>query len=169
MGFRKEAQHFARYTHAIDFASPSSPETVDRLIRNSEGSSKSFTALAEMRRVREAALDGLIEALEPRKNFCAAHSASDGMFFAFVAMIKTAARNALLHPYPGTKLLGDDADAFEFLGVQGEDERRVVTWCSGCYARADRKRLTAQLSAAIEKYPQTIFILPDGDFWGEWS
>ncbi|KAG8927932.1 hypothetical protein FRC01_006706 [Tulasnella sp. 417] len=145
-GYRNEVKHFSRFTHRVDLTDQS---IVDRLIRNS-GTSKSYIALMELRREREAALDGIIEALEPKKHFCLSHSSSDTMFFAFISMIKTAARNALLEPCPLCN------DAFEFLGLQGTDERRTVTWCSTCYSKADKARLTNQLQAAIERYPQTI-------------
>ncbi|KAG8918085.1 hypothetical protein FRC00_012887 [Tulasnella sp. 408] len=157
-GYRNEVKHFSRFTHRVDLTDQN---IVDRLIRNS-GTSKSYMALMELRREREAALDGLIEALEPKKHFCLSHSSSDTMFFAFISMIKTAARNALLEPCPIC------LDAFEFLGLQGTDETRTVTWCSTCYSKANKEKLTNQLQAAIERYPQTISILPDGDFWGQW-
>ncbi|KIO26630.1 hypothetical protein M407DRAFT_24074 [Tulasnella calospora MUT 4182] len=145
-GYRNEAKHFSRFMHRVDLKDQS---IVDRLIRNS-GSSKSYMALMELRREREAALDGIIEALEPKKHFCLSHSSSDTMFFAFISMIKTAARNALLEPCPTC------IDAFEFLGLQGTDEKRTVTWCSTCYSKADKAKLTNQLQAAVERYPQTI-------------
>ncbi|KAG9048138.1 hypothetical protein FS837_000709 [Tulasnella sp. UAMH 9824] len=145
-GYRNEVKHFSRFMHRVDLTDQS---IVDRLIRIS-GSTKSYTALMELRREREAALDGIIEALEPKKHFCLSHSSSDTMFFAFISMIKTAARNALLEPCPTC------LDAFEFLGLQGTDEKRTVTWCSTCYSKADKAKLTNQLEAAIERYPQTI-------------
>ncbi|KAG8912260.1 hypothetical protein FRC00_004882 [Tulasnella sp. 408] len=145
-GYRNEAKHFSRFTHRVDLTDQT---VVDKLIRNS-GSSKSYMALMELRREREAALDGIIEALEPKKHFCLSHSSSDTMFFAFISMIKTAARNALLEPCPAC------LDAFEFLGLQGTDERRTVTWCSTCFSKANKEKLTNQLQAAIERYPQTI-------------
>ncbi|KIO15379.1 hypothetical protein M407DRAFT_35058 [Tulasnella calospora MUT 4182] len=158
-GWRKEVKHFSRFTHKVDLADQS---IVDRLIRNS-GSSKSYIALTELRRQRETALDGIIEAIEPRKHFCLSHSSSDTMFFAFISMMKAAARSALLEPRPTCN------DAFEFLGLQGTDENRTVTWCSTCYSKADKARLTNQLKAAINRYPQTISIMPDGDAWAQWT
>ncbi|KAG8927931.1 hypothetical protein FRC01_006705, partial [Tulasnella sp. 417] len=95
-GYRKGVKHFSRFLHRVDLADQT---MVDRLIRIS-GSSKSYIALTELRRERETALDGIIEALEPRKHFCVSHSSSDTMFFAFISLMKTAARNALLEPLP---------------------------------------------------------------------
>ncbi|KIO26631.1 hypothetical protein M407DRAFT_24075 [Tulasnella calospora MUT 4182] len=154
-GYRREVKHFSRFMHKMDLTDQS---IVDRLIRNS-GSSKSYVALTELRRQRETALDGIIEALEPRKHFCLSHSSSDAMFFAFISMMKTAARSALLEPRPTCN------DAFEFLGLQPTDENRTVTWCSTCYSKADKAKLTNQLKVAIERYPQTISIMPDKDAW----
>ncbi|KAG8912261.1 hypothetical protein FRC00_004883 [Tulasnella sp. 408] len=157
-GWRRQVTHFSRFMHRVNLADQS---IVDRLIRSS-GSSKSYIALTELRHQRETALDGIIEALEPRKHFCPSHSSSDTMFFAFISMIKTAARNALLAPHPACD------DAFEFLALQGTDENRTVTWCSACYSRADKVKLTNQLRAAIERYPQTISIMPETDAWAQW-
>lgn len=144
-GFRRESQFFSRYTH---FADVMDEKTVEILVRGS-GKLKAYIALVEMRQQRELALDDIIAALEPRKYVCASHSASDKMFFVVISMMKTAARNALLQPFPACD------DAISFLGLQGPGEERTVTWCSSCYGGADRKMLAKHLREVIGKYPQT--------------
>ncbi|KAG8918437.1 hypothetical protein FRC01_001861 [Tulasnella sp. 417] len=109
----------SRHTHSVDLTNKS---TVEKLISNSQ-SVESHIALAELRRQREFALDDIMEALEPKKHLCQSHSSSDKMFYTFTSMMKTAARNALLAPFPVCQ------DAFSFLGIQGTDGIRVVTWC----------------------------------------
>lgn len=150
----KSCQFISRHTHAVDLTDR---DTVGRLCQWSRGI-ESYMALMELRRQREFALDDIMEALEPRKYLCPSHSSVDKMFFAFISMMKTAARNALLDPFPACH------DAFTFLGLQGTDGKRVVTWCSSCYASADRARLTKQMQDAISRYPQVISILPE-DVW----
>ncbi|KAG9048124.1 hypothetical protein FS837_000695 [Tulasnella sp. UAMH 9824] len=137
---------------------------VDEVVRHA-GSVRAYTALYDLRRRREVALDDIIEALEPRKHFCVAHSGSDTMFFAFISLIKNAARNALLSPWPKI----DEGGAISFLGLQGEDESRAVAWCSSCYAGADKSKLSGRLQKAVEKYPQDTAILPDEDSWTAWT
>ncbi|KAG8964178.1 hypothetical protein FRC05_004279 [Tulasnella sp. 425] len=143
--FRRESQYFSRYTH---FADMMDEKTVERLVTSSR-KLKAYIALVEMRQQRELALDDIVEALEPRKYVCASHSAPDKMFFMVVSMMKTAARNALLHPFPACD------DAISFLGLQGQGEERTVTWCSSCYRGADREMLAKHLREAIGRYPQT--------------
>ncbi|KAG8923283.1 hypothetical protein FRC01_012936 [Tulasnella sp. 417] len=146
--FEMEGQLFSRHLHGIDL---NNGKVVDDLVRHS-GSVKAYTALYDLRRRRETALDDIIEALEPRKHFCPAHSASDTMFFAFVSVMKNAARKALLAPWPKV----NEEGAILFLGLQSEDESRAVAWCSSCYAGADRVKLSGRLRKAVEKYPQDI-------------
>lgn len=147
-GFQLEVQLFSRHLHGIDL----NDETIaDNLLRHA-GSVKAYIALSDLCRRREAALDDIIEALEPRKHFCAAHSSSDTMFFTFISLMKNAARNALLGPWPQV----NEEEAISFLGLQSEDENRAVGWCSSCYADADKTRLSGRLQKALEKYPQEI-------------
>ncbi|KAG8967185.1 hypothetical protein FRC05_002260 [Tulasnella sp. 425] len=159
-GFQPEVQLFSRYLHGIDL---NDEDLVNRLIHHA-GSVKAYIALSDLHRRREAALDNIIEALEPRKHFCSAHSASDTMFFAFISLIKNAARTALLSPVPKVGQGG----AISFLGLQSEDEMRAVTWCSTCYAGADKTKLSSRLQAAIDKYPQEIKIVPGYDTRAAW-
>lgn len=155
----RQACHFiSRHTHPVDLTDKT---TVKKSVHYSK-SIESYIALTELRRQREFSLDGIIEALEPKKHFCPSHSSSDKMFFTFISMMKTAARHALLAPFPICH------DAFSFLGIQGTDGIRVVTWCSSCYAGADRTRLTNQLREAISRYPQVVSIVPDEDVWRVW-
>lgn len=150
----KSCQFISRHTHAVDLTDK---DTVENLLRSSK-SIESYTALMDLRRQREFALDDIMEALEPRKHLCPSHSSVDKMFFAFISMMKMAARKALLDPFPACH------DPFAFLGLQGTDGKRAVTWCSSCYASADRARLTKQIQEAISRYPQVISILPE-DVW----
>ncbi|KAG8958999.1 hypothetical protein FRC00_002072, partial [Tulasnella sp. 408] len=143
-GAPRVCQALSRHTHSVDLTNK---DIVEKLVHSSK-SIESFIALTELRRQRELALDSIVEALEPKKHLCPSHSSSDNMFFTFISMIRTAARNALLAPFPVCH------DAFSFLGIQGMDGIRAVTWCSSCYARADRTRLTMQLQEAISRYPQ---------------
>ncbi|KAG8906168.1 hypothetical protein FRC00_012785, partial [Tulasnella sp. 408] len=147
-GFQLEGQVFSRQLHGIDL---NDEKIVDEIVKHA-GSVKAYTALYDLRRRREAALDDIIEALESRKHFCSAHSGSDTMFFAFIFLIKNAARNALLAAWPQVSEQG----AISFLGLQGEDESRAVAWCSSCYAGADKEKLSDRLQKAIGKYPQDI-------------
>ncbi|KAG8964026.1 hypothetical protein FRC00_004054 [Tulasnella sp. 408] len=160
-GFQLEGQVFSRHLHGIDL---NDRKIVDEVVRHA-GSVRAYTALYDLRRRRETALDDIIEALEPRKHFCVAHSGSDTMFFAFVSLMKNAARNALLAPWPQV----EEAGAISFLGLQGEDDSRAVAWCSSCYASADKFKLSGRLETAVEKYPQDIAILPDEDSWTAWT
>ncbi|KIO26646.1 hypothetical protein M407DRAFT_199554 [Tulasnella calospora MUT 4182] len=160
-GFQLEAQAFSRHLHGINL---NGEKLVDELVRQA-GSVKAYTALYDLRRRRETALDDIIEALEPRKHFCVAHSASDTMFFAFISLMKNAARNALLVPWPEI----NEAGAISFLGLLSEDEGRAVAWCSSCYAGADKERLSSRLQKAVEKYPQELTILPSTDSWMAWT
>ncbi|KAG9048134.1 hypothetical protein FS837_000705 [Tulasnella sp. UAMH 9824] len=155
---RQACQFISRHIHSVDLTNKS---IVGKLVSCSK-TIDSYIALTDLRRQREFALDGIIEALEPKKYLCPSHSSSDKMFFTFVSMMKTAARNALLAPFPTCR------DAFSFLGIQGTDGIRVVTWCSSCYAGADRTRLTTQLREAISRYPQMVSIVPDEDVWRVW-
>ncbi|KAG8946530.1 hypothetical protein FRC04_011588 [Tulasnella sp. 424] len=159
-GFQPEVQLFSRHLHHIDL---NDEALVNKIIRHA-GSVKAYIALSDLHRRREAALDNIIEALEPRKHLCSAHSASDTMFFAFISIMKNAARNALLSPRPKV----GECDAISFLGLQSEDEIRAVTWCSACYAGADKIKLSSRLQAAIEKYPQEIKIAPGEDTRLDW-
>ncbi|KAG9007644.1 hypothetical protein FRB90_009327 [Tulasnella sp. 427] len=144
-GYPRESCYFSRLTHSIDLLDEGIAE---RLVRSS-GRFNAYIALVDMCQQQEVALDGIVECLEPRKYICGSHSASDTMFAATVSMIKTAARNALLAPFPLCE------DAISFFGLQGSGTDRVVTWCSTCYQGADSNRLTRNLRAAISKYPQT--------------
>ncbi|KAG8946529.1 hypothetical protein FRC04_011587 [Tulasnella sp. 424] len=159
-GYQPEVQVFSRHLHGIDL---NDQDLVNRLIHHA-GSVKAYTALYDLHRRREAALDNIVEALEPRKHFCPAHSASDTMFFAFISIIKNAARNALLSPRPKV----NEGGAISFLGLQSEDEMRAVTWCSACYAGADKIKLSSRLQAAVEDYPQEIKIVPGRDIRNDW-
>ncbi|KAG8920584.1 hypothetical protein FRC01_000684 [Tulasnella sp. 417] len=147
-GFQLEVQLFSRHLHGVDL---NDEKIVDELLRHT-GGAKAYIALSDLRRRREAALDDIIEALEPRKNFCVAHSTSDTMFFAFISLLKNAARNALLAPWPQV----NEEGAISFLGLQSEDEGRAVAWCSSCYADANKTRLSGRLQKAVENYPQEI-------------
>lgn len=143
---RKACRFISRHTHSVDLADKN---IVTKLVQRSK-TIEPYIALTDLRRQRELALDDVIEALEPRKHLCPSHSSSDKMFFTFISMMKTAARNALLAPYPAC------LDALSFLGIQGTDGIRTVTWCSSCYAGADRAKLTKQLQEAIARYPQVV-------------
>ncbi|KAG8918438.1 hypothetical protein FRC01_001862 [Tulasnella sp. 417] len=145
-GGSKACQFISRHTHSVDL---NDKAIVGKLARSSK-SIESYMALMDLRRQREQALDDIIEALEPRKYLCPSHSSADKMFFAFISIMKTAARSALLPAFPECN------DALSFLGLQGSDGIRTVTWCSDCYAGADRARLTNQLREAISRYPQVI-------------
>lgn len=157
-GFLKETQYFSRYTHSMDLMD----ETVVETLVRSSGRFKAYIALVELRQQRERALDGIIEAMEPRKHICSSHLGSDQMFFDVVSMIKTAARNALQVPFPVCE------EAISFLGLQGPSEERTVTWCSSCYKSVDRTRLTTQLQKAIGKYPQMTSTVPEINVWSNW-
>ncbi|KIO26614.1 hypothetical protein M407DRAFT_24060 [Tulasnella calospora MUT 4182] len=148
IGFQLEAQLFSHHLHGIDL---NDEKVAGELVRNSN-SLKAYIALSDLRRRREAALDDIIEALEPRKHFCVAHSGSDMMFFAFISLMKNASRNALVAPWPQV----NEGGAISFLGLQSEDESRAVAWCSSCYAGVDMRRLSDRLQKAVEKYPQEI-------------
>ncbi|KAG8992324.1 hypothetical protein FRB90_001044 [Tulasnella sp. 427] len=153
------ARYTSRYTHGADLTDLALVEKLTSRAKSVEP----YVSLTDLRRRREVALDDVVEALEPRRHLCAAHSSSDKMFFSFVAMIKTAARTALRAPFPVCH------DAFSFLGLQGTEGGRVVTWCSACYAGADRGRLTTQLQEAVAKYPQEVSIVPKDDAWKVWD
>ncbi|KAG8946534.1 hypothetical protein FRC04_011592 [Tulasnella sp. 424] len=152
---RTACQFISRHTHSADLTDKT---IVTKIVQRSK-TIEPYIALTDLRRQRELALDDVIEALEPRKHLCPSHSSSDKMFFTFISMMKTAARNALLAPYPTC------LDALSFLGIQGTDGIRTVTWCSLCYAGADRAKLTKQLQEAIARYPQVVSIVPDQDAW----
>lgn len=151
----RACQFLSRHTHSVDLTDKS---IVEKLVGSSK-SIESFIALTDLRRQREFLLDDIIEALEPKKHLCPSHSSSDNMFFNFISMIKTAARNALLAPFPVCH------DAFSFLGIQGTDGIRAVTWCSSCYAGADTTKLSKQMQEAISRYPQMVSIVPEDDVW----
>ncbi|KIO26634.1 hypothetical protein M407DRAFT_24079 [Tulasnella calospora MUT 4182] len=153
-GGRKACQFISRHTHSVDL---NDTKIVEKLVLCSK-SIESYMALMDLRRQREQALDDIIEALEPRKHLCSSHSSGDKIFFAFISIMKMAARNALLPAFPECR------DAFSFLGLQGPDGIRTVPWCSNCYVGADRAMLTKQLQEAISRYPQVISILPE-DAW----
>ncbi|KAG9003518.1 hypothetical protein FRB90_011153 [Tulasnella sp. 427] len=147
-GFVDDARYFSRLLHGKDLTDE---KEASRLVRHSDNLN-AYIALSDLHRRRESALDNILEALEPRKHFCSAHSASDTMFFAFLSLMKNAARAALRSPFPRV----GEGQALLLLGLQSEDGTRVVTWCSSCYAGADLERLSLRLHKAVQKYPQEI-------------
>ncbi|KAG8895029.1 hypothetical protein FRC01_012611, partial [Tulasnella sp. 417] len=144
----------SRYTHRVDLYDQ---RVVEKLMQRT-GGLDAVMALWDMRRRREAALDGVARLMDldeepfhcPNHRYDSAITRPSDAVANYLA-VKSNVRKALQNPHPFCKSLQ------QFFGLTGSLED-PVSGCPRCRKCAQKKVIEIIIAAneAIEKFPQTI-------------